>query len=453
MPTYKYTAKDQSGKTVNGSMDAADDHAAAAALRSVGLWPMRIEAAGKAAGPATAAPPAAPQPVGARPAGVAMPGPAGPPPAAGPMRAPAAMSGSPSVAPAAPYAVPRAVPAPAAIEGPRDRRVSVRDQAIFFRQLGATVHSGMPLVRCLETVGQESRGTLARICAEAAEAVGRGEMLSTVFARHPRVFTPLTLAMVRAGEKGGLLDECLSRVADLLERQFELQQRVKQQTFMPKLTVGAAVLIMVGVKIILSGLGASGRQIGAGMGSVVLPTAAGIVGLYIIATLVLRVAGNTRIMDGLKLSLPLAGAVARKLAVARFSRACASLYRAGVLLPEAVSAAADAAGNLIFAEQMRRTIPTLQAGGKLSSALSTANTLPHMAMSMLRTGEETGDIDGMLDKVADYCEMEAETSIKRMVATLQPVLTILLAIMVGAEVIRFYSGYLTGVMDSIDAGK
>ncbi|HOJ20608.1 MAG TPA: type II secretion system F family protein, partial [Armatimonadota bacterium] len=158
MPTYRYRAKDRAGKTVTGCLTAEDQHATAKILRDMGLWPMEIELTGAAS------------PVRVKQTGAAT-----------------AIQGRPATAS-------RAWSAPG---------VPLKDLAIYFRQLAGAVHSGMPLGRCMEIMRDENRGTLKRVSAEAAEAIHHGQPLSVTFANHPRLFSPLILATIRAGEVGG----------------------------------------------------------------------------------------------------------------------------------------------------------------------------------------------------------------------------------------------------------
>ncbi len=409
MPAYRYVAKDGAGKTVAGSMDAENEKITAQALRGMGLWPMRIEVTSSDG----VAPP--------------LPGDASKSiPAAG---------GVPIAAAAPPLPVP-------------NRGVSVRlkDLAVYFRQLAAAVHSGMPLARCMGVMQQQSGGPLARISGEAVDAVSRGAPLSTVFAAYPRVFSPLVLAMVRAGEVGGMLDSTLLSIADALERQYALDQRIRGQTLYPKLVLGFAVFISVALKFIIAGItartGGSGAPV---IGGIVLPAVGTLLALYVVARLVGRFFGQSRGLDQVKLSLPVVGKTVRMLATARFSRALASLYRGGVSLPEAVDLSAGASANRVICEAVRAAIPSVQRGTPLSVALTPSGVLPTMALNMLRTGEETGNVDEMLDKVAEFAESESQMAIHQMTTFLGPAVMLLVALLIGFEVIRFFSGLYGGL--------
>ncbi|MBI3946984.1 MAG: type II secretion system F family protein [Armatimonadetes bacterium] len=401
MPTYRYVAKDSAGKTAAGILEAESEQAAGRALRDQGLWPLRVvPAKGRVAAPDMVVP----------------------------------------AAPAGPGVALRA-PGPAAAPGRGERGVSPLDLSVFFHHLATAVHSGMPLARCMEIMAQQSRGPLSRISLEAQAAVNRGLPISTAFVRHPRVFSPTALAMVRAGEKGGFLDTALQRIAEVLERQHQLRQTIRRETAYPKLVVGAALVIPVAVRLIVGSIAGSSAPGGvSGFGSAIWSTVVPLFLLIAAVVLVNRFAAGAPWLDRMKLQIPLVGRVVRHVAVAQFSRSLASLYRAGVPYPEAVGTAADACGNAFLAERLRRALPAVQRGERLSVALGPSHPLTPMAMNMLITGEETGDLDAMLDKVADYAEGEAGTSIKVMTSMLTPLLILLIGIAVAVEVLRFYTG-------------
>lgn len=412
MPTYQYTAKKRTGQTVNGALDADNEHAAAKALRDQGLWPLRIAAA----------------------SGRVAVAPATPPPAtANSQQAPAA----------APLSAEATAPGVGVWTA---GSVRLTDQASYFRQFATAVHSGMPLGRSLDLLAGQSPRLLARISAEAATTVQHGETLSVAFSRYGRIFSPLVLAMIRAGEIGGQLDTCLRQIATMLEQQHEMQQRIRRQTFYPKLMIVMASLIGLTTNLILIGIRQS-------------PQAAiqCALHLYVPGFILLLLAGITipRVLRGmgyaggaldpLKLALPLFGNVTRQFAVARFARAFASLYRAGVALPEALGASADASGNRVFQQRLRLAIPAVQHGASMSATLEPMHLFPTMAMNMLRTGEETGNIDEMLDKVAEYAEGESEQAVKQAAMFIGPVFLILFGITVGIIVGRFYLGYFNSL--------
>ncbi len=396
MPTYRYRAKDRAGKTVTGCLTAEDQHATAKILRDMGLWPMEIELTGAAS------------PVRVKQTGAAT-----------------AIQGRPATAS-------RAWSAPG---------VPLKDLAIYFRQLAGAVHSGMPLGRCMEIMRDENRGTLKRVSAEAAEAIHHGQPLSVTFANHPRLFSPLILATLRAGEVGGRLDDALNRIAEMLERQYELNRKIKQQTFSAKFTLGIAVLICIVVKVVLSSISSEGAQIGRGFGNAIVPGAGGLVALYCLGVVIARLGTRSRLLDQVKLAFPLLGKVTRGMALARFSHGLAGLYRAGVPMAEALETAAQASGNQIFAEQIQSAIPAVQRGRRLVEALTPTGVLPPMALNMVRTGEESGNLDEMLDKVAEYAEAEAAMATHSLATAVGPLLILFVGVLVGMEVINFALSY------------
>ncbi|MDH7569441.1 MAG: type II secretion system F family protein, partial [Armatimonadota bacterium] len=306
MPVYQYVAKDRTGRTVGGRIDATDERAAAAALRKSGLWPMRFQRVdGGHQSPAMASLPGneAASPADNRSRAMpAQPHPATPPtPHAG--------------APTGVTPVSATSTAGTGASVSRVGGVSAYQLAVFFRQLATAVHSGMPLSRCMEILRDQSRGALRRVSCEAAAAVQRGQPLSATFSRYPRVFPPLVLALVRAGEAGGTLDTALMRIAELMERQHELQQRIRQQTLYPKFILAAAVLIPIGTRIFISKV-APGVQ--TTLGSVSIPVVGGVVVLLVGVALLNRLLAHALWFDWLKLRFPLLGRATHQLALARF---------------------------------------------------------------------------------------------------------------------------------------
>ena len=397
MPTYHYRAKDRAGKTVTGSLTAEDKHATARILRDKGLWPMEIELSGDSS------------PVRTKRTGAAT-----------------ATQGHPTTATRT-----RAWSAPG---------VPLKDLAVYFRQLAGAVHSGMPLSRCMEIMRDQSGGTLKKVSAEAADAVHHGHPLSVTFARHPRLFSPLILATLRAGEVGGRLDDALYGIAEMIERQYELNQKIKQQTFLPKLTLGMAVLICVIVKVVIGSIAPEGARVGQGFGNVIVPAVGALAALYFLGVVIARLGTRSRLLDQVKLAfLPRQGRP--RDGDGTLSRGLASLYRAGVSLPEALETAAQASGNQVFAEQIQAAIPAVQRGRRLVEALTPLGILPPMALNMVRTGEETGNLDEMLDKVAEYAEAEAETATRSLATAVGPLLILFMGVLIGMEVISFALSY------------
>jgi type II secretory pathway component PulF len=320
-------------------------------------------------------------------------------------------------------------------------KVRVQDRAVFFSELYTMLNAGVGLFRALDTIGETIRPVrLAEVVRRLREGVQGGKPLSDAMRRYPDVFSTLNCAIFAAGESGGFLAEAAHRCAEYSEREFRLQQKIKRETWYPKLVLLAFVFIPTVPTLVLQGLRPWLSQL-AGIGLAAVPFVLAAVLLW----QALKAAGKSdstrQTLDSIKLSLPLFGKVSKRLAFARFSRAMSALYTAGLGFVRGVPLAAEATGNEAIADHLRRSVPRIQEGTPLSEVLEASRHVPPMVVQMVRTGEQTGQIDSMLDKVADYFEQEADTAIHQMVVTLTPICVLLLGVLVAVKVIAFYTGF------------
>jgi len=343
----------------------------------------------------------------------------------------------PGATPAAPAAASRqrATPAPLWFG-----KVKVQDRAVFFSELYTMLNAGVGLFQALDTIGETIRPVrLAELVRRLRDGVRGGKPLSDAMRRYPDVFSTLNCAIFAAGESGGFLAEAVHRCAEYSERESRLQQKIKQETWYPKLVLLAFLFIPTLPTLVLQGVRAWLSQLaGIGLAAVPFVLAAGLLWQA------LKAAGKSdstrQTLDSIKLSLPLLGKVSKRLAFARFSRAMSALYTAGLGFVRGVPLAAEATGNEAIADHLRRSVPRIQQGAPLSEVLETSRHVPPMVVQMVRTGEQTGQIDSMLDKVADYFEQEADTAIHQMVVSLTPVCILLLGGLVAVKVVGFYTG-------------
>lgn len=390
MPTYFYRAKDKSGGTVDGTLDAPDTRAAVGMVREMGYWPLDVREEGKKAVP----------------------------------------KGCEST----------------------DRRfplltgVSIRSLALFFRQLATMLQAGMSLSEGLDSLGrQRGLGRLPVIALRAADQVRTGGLFSDVLANHPHIFSRLQVGLIRAGETGGMLDSMVDRVASYLERELALRHKFSRVTFYPKIIVVfivAAVLFIPHVAAIMNG----GWQI---IAQIILrdafPVALWLVAMYAAIRLLLTVQPIRYVWDMVKLSFPVLGSTARKLAMSRFSTGLSVMYSAGIPLSQAVELSSDALGNEVLHRAVLRAVPQLRAGGQLSEAFRQTGGLPEMVIGMIGTGERTGSMDQVLDKVSEYYDSEAETTLEKFGYVLFAMLILGAGVVVAIIVARFYLGYFGGL--------
>lgn len=321
----------------------------------------------------------------------------------------------------------------------------VRAQA--FSELAAMIRAGVTIGEATSVVAEEMRpGRLRDALSQVGQEAFRGRSVAEAMRAHSEVFSPLTIAMVEVGERGGRLDESLREIADYHHRDFELRHLLTRELAYPLVLLAAIILIpVIGdfVRIWLTGtlqaalIAALSRL---ALVLVLLGVPAGLI-LLVISRMSRSRQGRLA-LDRLKIGLPIVGPAARKLAIARFHRALAALTSAGVMMGTAVRLAGEAAGNEAVRRDLARNAGQIDAGKSLSDALADSSLLPGSAKAMLRTGERTGAVDAMAEKVADYLEGEAETAIHQAAVSIMPVAVVIAGIIVAVMVISFYTGYV-----------
>jgi type II secretory pathway component PulF len=282
--------------------------------------------------------------------------------------------------------------------------------------------------------------------------VERGQRLSENMKRFPEVFPPLAIAIVAAGEHGGRLDDMLKLMAEYSERDMETQRMLKRETFYPKVLLFAILTIVPFGLAIATGI-AQGAAAGLSAAAHTLLLYLVFIGLPIAAIIfafrLLRKSeqGQTT-LDRIRLSLPIFGSLTKHVAMSRFCRALGALYSAGISMPEGVQLASDTLGNAALAEVMSRSIPQLQRGAALSDALAQSNLTPQLVLSMLRTGEQTGNIDSVLLKVADYYDDETKTKTHQLATTIVPICVVIAGIIVLLMAVKFFTGFYGAMLSS-----
>lgn len=336
------------------------------------------------------------------------------------------------------------------VAGPLIGRVPPAQLLFFFRQLGAMLGAGVPYAQSLHTLKEQTTdGRLKRVIEEMKANVEAGRPASTAMQRYPEVFGPMMVSLFRVGEQTGRLDQSLQQMAQYLEREIELRNLYRRVTFYPKLVLFFAVVIALGTNAIIASLGKQG-----GLSSPLTQPAVLIVlvPLLIGAFLFFRVGlANPKIRGGFDqfvLRVPYLGKTLHQIAMARFGRAMGALYQAGVPIPEAIRLAADASGNEAVRARIYPAVDRLRDGGALTSALQATGAFSPILMDMMATGENTGNLDFMLNKVAEYYEGESVVRSRQLGHVVGVGAYMLVAIYVGYMLLSFYSGYLGGVMDA-----
>ncbi|MFZ4640957.1 MAG: type II secretion system F family protein [Nodosilinea sp.] len=335
-------------------------------------------------------------------------------------------------------------------------KVTVRDKAIFSRQFAALVNAGVGLVRGLGVLADDcSNPKLKKALLEINSDVQQGTSLSDSMRKHPSCFDSLYVALVQAGEVGGVLDEVLNRLAKLLEDLNRLQNQIKSALAYP-VTVGIlAVLIFLGMTMFLLPIFADMfksfdaqlplfTQMMLGISYFLrqplnwVIIIAAIAGASFAFRRYYATINGRRVIDRFALKMPLFGDLIQKTATARFCRTFGSLSRSGVPILTALEIVRDTAGNQVIAEAVDEARKDVQTGGMISLALQKFSVFPVMAIQMISIGEETGELDQMLMKVADFYEDEVEQAVKALTSIMEPLMIVVLGGMVGAILISMY---------------
>lgn len=334
-------------------------------------------------------------------------------------------------------------------------RVKLKDLTIFARQFATMINAGVSMVRSLGILAEQADSKkLQRILVDIKDQVEQGQSLSDSMSRFPEVFDNLFCGMIKAGEAGGVLDGVLLRVAGFLENQNRLNTQVKSAMAYP-LTVMFFALIISGVMLmfIVPMFAGMFEQMGAKLpaftqllvdlsnflvspGAVLIP-----IGCAVLFQGYKFIQGTPKgafLIDQYKLKLPVAGDLIRKVSVARFSRTLGTLLKSGVPLLGALEIVRDSIGNLVISAVMEDLRLSVSEGEGLAKPLERAGVFPAMVTQMVAIGEETGAIDAMLEKIADFYDEEVEAAVHALTSMLEPLMMVLIGGIVGSIVIGMY---------------
>jgi type IV pilus assembly protein PilC len=391
--TFQYKVKDKGGKLVEGSLEAENAQLVASKLRSMGYVPIEIQQQG-------------------------------------------------------------GVNVHKELKIPGLDRIKLKDVAVFSRQFATMINSGLSLLRSLYILAEQTESKpLAEIVNQVRIDVERGSSLSQALAKHPKAFNRLYVSMVRAGEIGGALDSVLLRLADTIEKQVELRRKVKSAMTYPTV-VAALVLVIVTAMLlfVIPMFESIYKELG---GSLPAPTQLLIniskicrkfwyvifiaeIGAAFFFRRWINSEEGRKQWDAAKLKFPVFGKLVRKTALARFSRTLAALVRSGVPILESLDIVAETAGNHVVAEAVRDTQAAVKRGDPLSKRLEVHPVFPPMVVQMMAVGEETGALDEMLDKIADFYDQEVEATVDALTSLIEPILIVVMGVCVGGMIISLY---------------
>ena len=391
--TYTYKVRDKKGKILQGSLDADSTTLVANKLREMGYVPLAID---KQAG-------------GGLKTEIKLPG-----------------SGKPKI----------------------------KDVAVFSRQFAVMIDSGLSLLRALYILEEQTENKVfAKTIGDVRVDVEKGSSLSQALAKHPKTFNRLYVSMVKSGETGGALDRVLIQLADTIEKQVELRQKIKSAMTYPVAVLALVILILTAMLIfIVPTFKTLYDDLG---GTLPLPTrillAVSSIMVKAIPVLILGLVGaiygfkrwiesekGRAIWDRFKLRVPVFGKLVRLIALTRFSKTLAALLRSGVPILESLEITSDTVGNTVVATAVKDVQAGVKQGEPIATRLENHEVFPPMVVQMLAVGEETGAVDTMLEKVGDFYEREVEATVEALTSLLEPLLICVLGGAVGSMVVSLY---------------
>jgi type IV pilus assembly protein PilC len=333
-------------------------------------------------------------------------------------------------------------------------KVALADLVIFTRQLATMIDAGLAMVQSLQALAEQTTNKIMRdVIKDVCTRVESGDSFSEALQKHPKAFNRLYVAMVSAGEKGGLLAEILERLATYLENTARLRKKVKAALMYPTVVSVVAVLIttFLLVKVVpvfgevYSGFGAKLPaptqaliDISNFVKSYILFFILGLGGAVYGWFWFIKTPAGREFWDGRRIKLPVFGGIAHKICLARFTRTLASLIRSGVPILEVLQIVSQTVGNVIMEKAIRAAASDIERGQSISAALGKHPVFPSMVIRMITAGEQTGKIDNMLERVSDFLDEEIETVLSGLTAMIEPILIVFLGVVIGGMVICMF---------------
>ena len=333
-------------------------------------------------------------------------------------------------------------------------KVNDREMAIFTRQFSTMIDAGLPLVQCLNILADQSESkTLRAVTANVARQVEAGATLAESLRRHPRIFDDLFTNLVQVGEAGGILDVVLQRLSVYIEKAAALKRKVKAAMVYPSTIIGVAFLIVIFMlTFVIPTFATMFKNLGADLP---LPTQIvlwmsdfvrgyiifiilGVMGAVYLLRRYYRTENGKSTIDALLLKLPVFGTLIRKVAVARFTRTFGTLVSSGVPILEGLRITARTAGNKVVEKAVMQCRAAVTAGKTLAEPLKTSGVFPPMVTQMIAVGEQTGALDAMLNKIADFYDDEVDTAVGALTALLEPLMIVILGVIIGGLVVAMY---------------
>ena len=392
--TFTYRVRDKAGKVISGTLEAETQSAVANKLKSMGYAPISIEAGGGKTG----------------------------------IKKEIRLFG--------------------------DKKVKLKDLAIFARQFATMINSGLSLLRALNILTEQTENpTLAKILAEVRNDIETGNALSSAMAKHPKVFPPLMVNMTKAGEVGGFLDSVMLQIAENYEAEVKLRGKVKAAMTYPVVVFVMAILMAAVMLIFIvpvfakmfedlgSTLPAPTRMLVWLSGMLRLLAPVIIISLIAFAFIWKRIRLTDQVrnvVDPMKLKTPVFGPLFQKIALARFARNLGTMLKSGVPILQSLDIVADTTGNVVLARAIRDVQESVRTGESISAPLLNHAVFPPMVVQMMAVGEDTGALDTMLMKIAQFYDQEVEATTEALTALIEPLMIAFLGGMVGSMIVALY---------------
>ncbi len=333
--------------------------------------------------------------------------------------------------------------------------VTMRDVVIFSRQFSTMVNAGLPIMQGLSIVAEQSENPNFRVVmGRIRDDIANGVPLSEAMAKHPKAFTTLYINMVKAGEQGGILDTIFERLSEYLEKADGVTRKVKSALMYPIVVMSVAFLVVIFlmVKVI-----PTFRDVFDSFGAKLpLPTqiviniseflqskkafllVAGMIGLWLLISAYRKTKAGAYQWDKMLLGLPTFGPLVRKAAVAKFARTLGTLIKSGVPIMDALETVGKTAGNLVVERAVQNCRDSVREGKTLTQPLKDSGVFPPMVIQMINVGEETGALDQMLSKVADFYEEEVDVAVEGLTSIIEPILIVFLGVTIGFIVVAMF---------------
>ncbi|HTA77766.1 MAG TPA: type II secretion system F family protein [bacterium] len=334
-------------------------------------------------------------------------------------------------------------------------KVSTKDVVIFSRQFSTMINSGLPILQGLSIVAEQAenkdfRGLMSKV----RDDISNGIPLSEAISRHPKVFSTLYVNMVKAGEQGGILDIIFERLSEYMEKAEGVTRKVKSAMMYPIVVMSVACLVVIFLMVkvvptfaeVFQSFGAElplPTRMVLGLSNFLISPKAVFLVIFVVGAIIAfnlykRTKSGAFNVDKVILKLPVFGVLARKAAVAKFARTFGTLIKSGVPIMDALETVAKTSGNLVVEKALIDARDSVRAGKTLTQPLKESNIFPPMVTQMINVGEETGALDAMLSKVADFYEEEVDTAVDGITTIIEPILIVFLGVTLGFIVVAMF---------------